>query len=132
MPTPPPAEPAEPVELDSSLDQKLIRVRYRGVVQANNVAAILPRLEENISRVGPGFVLVTDLTGLESMHLDCVPHVTRIMDLCLGAGLARVVRIIPDPSKDIGLNLLSLVHYRGKVPTVTFGSREEATSALAP
>ena len=127
MTTLPLNDATQSVELDSSLDQKFIRLRYQGIVLADHIEAVLPRLEESISRVGPGFVLVTDLTGLESMHLDCVPHVTRIMDLCLGAGMAKVIRIIPDPAKDIGLNLLSLVHYRGRVPTVTFGSREEAT-----
>ena len=105
-------------------------MKYHGIVLANHIEAVLPGLEENISRVGSGFTLVTDLTGLENMHLDCVPHVTRIMDLCLGAGMAKVIRIIPDPAKDIGLNLLSLVHYRGKVPTVTFASRAEAAREL--
>lgn len=131
MATLPPIAATPPVELDSSLDQKTVRLRYCGIVLPNHIEAVLPRLEENISRLGSGFVLVTDLTGLESMHLDCVPHVTHIMDLCLGAGMAKVIRIIPDPGKDIGLNLLSLVHYRGRIPTLTFRSREEAAAELS-
>lgn len=130
MATLPLHETTPPVELDTNSEQKLIRLRYHGTVLATDIEAVLPRLEQSIARIGPGFVLLTDLTGLQSMDLDCVPYVTRIMDLCLRAGMAKVVRIIPDPTKDIGLNLLSLVHYRGKVPTITFASREEATREL--
>jgi hypothetical protein len=45
--------------------------------------------------------------------------------------VVRVLRIIPDPSKDIGFTLLSHTHYRGKVPFVTLTSAAEAETALA-
>lgn len=51
--------------------------------------------------------------------------------LSLAAGLGRVIRIIPDPDKDIGFNLLALVHYGGAIPTVTCKTPAEAETGLA-
>jgi hypothetical protein len=53
------------------------------------------------------------------------------MDLFVLHGIAKVIRIIPDPDKDIGLKLLSIVHYRGRVPTLTCKTRAEAERELA-
>lgn len=80
--------------------------------------------------MGPGFIVVTDLADLERMELDCVPHVTRLMDRFVAGGVNKVVRVIPDPDKDIGFNLLSMTHYRGRIPVVTYRTREEAEAAL--
>ena len=77
----------------------------------------------------PGFRLLTDLSGLESMDLACVPYIQRMMDLCNKKGVEMVVRVIPDPHKDIGLNILSLFHYRRRVRIVTCATLEEAMKA---
>jgi hypothetical protein len=42
-----------------------------------------------------------------------------------------VVRVIPDPTKDIGLNILSVFHYRHRVRVVTCQTMEEAARLLA-
>jgi hypothetical protein len=42
-----------------------------------------------------------------------------------------VVRIIPDPRKDIGLSIMSVFHYRRGVRIVTCETLAEALSALA-
>jgi len=41
-----------------------------------------------------------------------------------------VVRVIPDPHKDIGLNILSQFHYGPQIKLATFESLAEAFSAL--
>jgi len=41
-----------------------------------------------------------------------------------------VVRVVPDPHKDIGLNILSQFHYGPQIKLVTFESLAEALSAL--
>ena len=41
-----------------------------------------------------------------------------------------VVRVIPDPYKDIGLNIVSLFHYPRRVRIVTCETLEEAMRAL--
>jgi hypothetical protein len=127
-----PSENAHPpfaVTVDSP--RKLLRVQFRATVTARDAADHVAEVERALRVLKPGFTLLTDLTGLEGMELDCVPHITRAMDLCLAAGVAKVVRIIPDPRKDIGFTLLSLVHYRGRVPMITCETREEAELELS-
>ena len=65
------------------------------------------------------------------MDLQCRPHINRVMDLCDDAGIDMVVRVIPDPRKDIGLNIMSLFHYRRGLPIVTFESLPEALKILS-
>jgi anti-anti-sigma regulatory factor len=84
-----------------------------------------------LAQVRPGFAVLADLSGLEAMDVECGPHIAKIMDLCKARGVSLVVRVMPDPKKDIGLNILSLVHYRGKVKIVTCATRAEAEHALA-
>jgi hypothetical protein len=44
--------------------------------------------------------------------------------------VSKVIRIIPDPRKDIGLRILSLFHYDRGVRILTFHDRNEAEKAL--
>ena len=46
-------------------------------------------------------------------------------------GVAEVVRVIPDPQKDIGLNILSVFHYSRRVRIVTCESLAEAEELFA-
>jgi hypothetical protein len=90
---------------------------------AQRVRSVLPQLRK-------GFTVLTDLSGLDSMELDCAPELTQMMDKFRAMGVGTVVRIVPDPSKDIGFNILSVVHYRRGVRVVTCQNAEEAERAL--
>jgi hypothetical protein len=79
----------------------------------------------------PGFTLLTDMSALDMMDLECVPDIEWSMEALDEAGITRVVRIIPDPRKDIGLNIMSRFHYRPRVRIVTCDTMEEALRALA-
>lgn len=120
-----------PFEIVSDDERKVLRTVFRGVVTAEALAAQVQQSAELIAAMPPGFVVVTDLSEVEEMELDCVPHITRLMDLFQRAGVARVVRFIPDPGKDIGFTLLSHTHYRGRVPFQTVGTAHELEAALA-
>jgi hypothetical protein len=52
------------------------------------------------------------------------------MDRLRAGGIRTVIRAIPDPNKDIGLKILSIIHYRRGVRIVTCDSRAEAERAL--
>lgn len=58
-----------------------------------------------------GFKMLADLSRLESMDTDCVTPLGKIMELLDQRGLQQVVRVIPDPTKDIGFNILARFHY---------------------
>ena len=52
------------------------------------------------------------------------------MDALAEKDVAAVVRVIPDPHKDIGLKILLQFHYGPQIKLVTFESLAEALSAL--
>jgi hypothetical protein len=105
------AKPAIGIEVDAA--RNLARVCYAGQVSAAELKAGVKEIERRLP-----------------MALDCVPHVAKIMDLCKAHGVGLVVRVSPDPAKDIGFNILSVTHYRGKVRVVTRDTLAEAERAL--
>lgn len=117
------------VEVDEV--RRSLRALFCGVVSPSLVADAVIRVQAEVPKLGAGFVLVTDLSELESMDLECFRDVTRMMDVCFAAGLGKVIRIIPDPQKDIGFQMLALVHYRGKIPSMTCTTRAEAEAELS-
>lgn len=118
------------IEASVDVPGKLLKVCYRGAIGAEDTRSWLPEMESMVRQMQPGFRLLSDLSGLEVMDLGCVPHIERVMDLCDDRGITMVVRIIPDPHKDIGLNIMSLFHYRRGVRIVTCETIEEAQAAL--
>jgi hypothetical protein len=116
-------------EVDPS--KNLITIRYSQMVSPEDSRLGAERCEVLVTELKPGFRLLGDLTGLESMDLGCLPHIRRTMDLLNKHGVALVVRVIPDPRKDIGLNILSLFHYDRRVRIVTCETLAEAMRVLA-
>jgi len=116
------------VELDES--RKLLKISYAQHVGPEDTRRAAETILPLLAEVQPGFRLLTDLSGLDSMDLACMPHIRRMMDLLNRRGVEMVVRIIPDPHKDIGLNILSLFHYRRRVRIITCATPGEAMRAL--
>jgi len=122
------AKPAYEVEGDASLN--LLKLRYFGHVTPSETKACLADIKALLPRMRPGFTVLTDLSGLDSMDLDCVTDLTKAMDAFRAKGVGTAVRIIPDPSKDIGFNILAIVHYRRGVHVVTCQNAEQAARVL--
>jgi anti-anti-sigma regulatory factor len=110
--------------------RNLIEINYRGRVGVTDVRAVAERVEDALQQASKGFTLLVDLTGLDSMELDCAVDIARIMDACNAAGIGTVARVIPDRKKDIGLNILSIIHYRRGVHVLTFDDLVEARSLI--
>ena len=123
-----PAKKTFHVEVDAA--RNLARTQFFGNVTAEQMKSGVAEVERHLLGLRAGFAVLADLSGLETMELECAPHLSKIMDLCRAHGVGLVVRVIPDPSKDIGLNILSLIHYRGKVRIVTCETLAEAERAL--
>lgn len=119
-------------EINTDGRPHLVRVKYFGRVTAAGMKACALAVEQALPGMSSGFTVLTDLSGLEAMELDCVPHLTRIMDLSRKHGVGTVIRIIPDRDKDIGFNILSIIHYRRGVQVVTCETLAEAERALKP
>ena len=116
------------VEADKS--KKLLEIAFAGAVDAAAAKACVDRVELLVAGLAPGFTLLNDMSELVTMDVDCAPHMERSMELCKKAGVVRVVRIIPDPHKDIGLSILSIFHYPRRIKIITCETREEALKLL--
>lgn len=53
------------------------------------------------------------------------------MDVCAEKGVASVTRVMPDPHKDIGLNILSQFHYGPEIKIATFETLADALESIA-
>lgn len=116
------------IEFDQS--RNLLVIRYGDHVGPDETLRALGEMRLALNSVERGFRLLADLTELCSMDLACAPHIESAMDLCNEKGVAQVVRIIPDPRRDIGMQIMSYFHYGGDVRIITCESADEAMSFL--
>jgi hypothetical protein len=77
-----------------------------------------------------GFQMLADLSQLDSMDPACVEIIGQTMELMDQHGVEIVVRVIPDPAKDIGLNIISIFHYPNQPRIVTCQTLTEAAQVL--
>ena len=110
--------------------KNLLKIIYGERVGPEETKRCAAELKLLLADQQAGFRLLTDLSTLESMDIACVPDIRRMMDLLNKKGVEQVVRVIPDPRKDIGLNIMSLFHYRRGVQIVTCETLEEAMTTL--
>lgn len=115
-------------EADKS--KNLLRFSFSGRVTPEETARWRDKLPGLLAELAPAFKLLNDFSALDSMDVACAPDIEFGMELCDKAGIAKVVRIISDPSKDIGFSIMSLFHYRRRIPIVTCETMEEALKAL--
>jgi len=90
---------------------------------ATKIQATLPQFQ-------PGFTVFADFSQVASMNLDCVRPLAAMMESLRAAHVGMLVRILPEPNRDIGINLIGLVHYRGQVKVVTVDTLAEAERVL--
>src|SRR5271154_5020037 len=115
----------------SNKSKRLVHVSYIGPVRGEEIQGALEDLKTQLAELSPGFRLLADFSRLESMGLDCVPGLGAMMDLIGLAGVGLVVRVIPDPGQDIGMNILTIFHYPHRPQIVTCQNMTEAARALA-
>ena len=103
---------------------------YSQHVGAEDMKRCLGTIRDLMENLQPGFFLLTDLSNLESMEDACAVDLGGIMDLRSAKGMSSVVRVIPDPRKDIGFDLISRFHHDPPVRTQNHESMAEAIQSL--
>ena len=116
------------VEADQS--KRLLVISAAGKVTKKEVAAVAQQVREMVNDMTPGFHVLTDFRWLDRMESAGAIYLAEIMDALAAREVAAVVRVVPDPHRDIGLNILSQFHYGPKIKVATFESLAEALSAL--
>ena len=119
------------LQITSNKMKQLLHIRYFGPVQLEEFQRSREDLTTQLKELSPGFRLLADFSQMESMGLDCTPELGRMMDLIGRAGVDLVVRVIPEPGRDIGMNILTVFHYPHRPRTVTCESMVEAAKLLA-
>lgn len=117
------------VELDQSKRLLVINAAQRVTAEEANLAA--QRVRELLQDVAPGFHVLADFRWLESMDPAAARHIAEIMDALAEKNVASVTRVMPDPHKDIGLNILSQFHYGPHVQIATFETLADALQNIA-
>jgi hypothetical protein len=105
-------------------------IRYLGKVTPEETENGLAQFRVGLPRLQSGFRLLADLSELESMDVKCAQFIEKAMDLCNEKGTSMVVRVIPDPHRDIGMSIMSIFHYGGDTQIITCQSMAEAEEIL--
>ena len=108
---------------------RMLTMTYSQHVGAEDMRRCLGSVRELIADLQSGFLLLADLSGLDSMDPSCAPDIGAIMDLFNAKELETVVRVIPDPGKDIGFAIISRFHYDKRVQTLTYDSLVDAVQS---
>jgi len=116
------------VELDRSKRVLVISGVHR--VTGEQAKRAARRVRELLQDIAPGFRVLADYRWLESMDSAAARYVAEIMDALAEKGVASVTRVIPDPRKDIGLNILSQFHYGPKIQIATFETLADALQSM--
>jgi len=118
------------VETDKA--QNTLRLTFSQQVGQREFRQYRAELEAAVEKLQPGFLVLTDLSRLEEMEYSCVLEIQAMMDLFRKKGVAKIVRVIPDPKKDIGFTVMSYFHYHDHpVAIVTCETLAEATKRLS-
>jgi len=117
------------LELDRSKRLLVISAAQRVTAEEAKMAA--QRIRELLQDVAPGFRVLADFRWLESMDSAAARHIAEIMDALAEKEVVSVTRVMPDPHKDIGLNILSQFHYGPHVQIATFETLADALQNIA-
>ena len=117
------------VELDRS--KRLPVTTAAQTVTADEAKMAAQRIRELLQDVAPGFRVLAVFRWLESMDSAAARHIAEIMDALAEKNVASVTRVMPDPNKDIGLNILSQFHYGANVKIATFETLADALQNIA-
>jgi hypothetical protein len=117
------------VEADQS--KRLIIISASGHVTKEQLKAAAAKVGLLVQDFAPGFSALTDFRWMDSMDSAGAAHIAEIMDALAAKKVGSVIRIVPDPHKDIGLNILSQFHYGPDVRIETFQTLADALPSLA-
>jgi len=116
------------VEIDRS--KRLLVISALRQVTAEQAKLVAQQVRDLLRDVAPGIRVLADFRWLESMDPAAAHHIAEIMDALAEKRVTSVTRVMPDPHKDIGLNILSQFHYGPEIQIATFETLADALQSL--
>jgi len=117
--------------IEANDDERLLKINWLGHVDSDEMRRCADEIGVTASKMRPGFRVLVDMSDLESMDYAGAPYIGLVMDLCVAKQVEHVVRVIPNPHKDIGLNIMSYLRYRSKVRVTICENMAKAMQRLA-
>jgi hypothetical protein len=117
------------VEIDQS--KRLLVISATQHVTAEQAKRVAQQIRKLLEDVPPGFRVLADFRWLDSMDSGAARHVAEIMDVLAEKRVASVTRVMPDPHKDIGFNILSRFHYGPEIQITTYETLADALQSVA-
>jgi hypothetical protein len=117
------------VEMDQS--KRLLVTSAVQRVTAEQAKQVAHEVRKLLEDVRPGFRVLADFRWLDSMDSGAARHVADIMDALAEKQVASVTRVMPDPHKDIGFNILSRFHYGPEIQITTYETLADALQSFA-
>jgi|WetSurMetagenome_2_1015567.scaffolds.fasta_scaffold321116_2 hypothetical protein len=114
----------------SNKPRQLLCLNYVGHVRVEDLAQRRDEVLALLADLPAGFRLLTDLSLLREMDVNCEAEISWMMEIFDRKGMSVVIRVIPEPQKDIGFKILAAFHYKRRVRNITCGSMEEALRLL--
>jgi hypothetical protein len=118
------------VDVQVNPAEQLLTLRYSPRVDVEDMKLCLREVRAALLDLQPGFSLLNDLSNLEKMAPGCAEHIIEIMEACNAKHIGTVVRVIPDPTKDIGFNIMSRFHYSPEVKLRIYENLADALNSL--
>jgi len=118
------------IEISSIAEKGLLYANFKGRVEPEHITGLNRALPGLVGNLPPDFTVLCDLSELETMEFSCSGFVAEVMQNMAKAGVGEVIRVIPDPRKDIGFGIMSIFHYPSKVMVHHFNSLPEALEYL--
>lgn len=115
----------------SNKNKRLLCMNYIQQVQPEELELARDDVKALLAELTPGFRLLADLSRVEFMNPECATEIGRTMELFDQVGVGLIVRVIPDPGKDIGMNILTAFHYPHHPQIVTCVTLVDAFRALS-
>src|SRR5207253_465949 len=97
--------------VETNKAKRLLVISAAGHVSKEEVKHAAEQVREALRDVAPGSRVLTDFRWLESMRPAAAPYIAEIMDALAEKQVASVIRIIPDPGKDIGIGASQLLFF---------------------
>jgi hypothetical protein len=115
----------------SNKHQRLLCLNFVQRVLPAELESARSELTALLADLPPGIRVLADLSQLEIMDPECAVEIGRVMDLLNQHGVSLIVRVIPDTSKDIGLNILMIFHYSHQPRVINCQNMAEALQKLS-
>jgi hypothetical protein len=110
--------------------ENVLHLSFSDRVQLYHFEELKPRLPAVFRCLRPDFTLLTDLSGVEEIDIACCKPIGELMEQVVDAGVGQVMRVVPDPRKDIGLNILAAFHYPKTLRIKIYNNLNQAMEEL--